>query len=139
MNQLIEFASNHPVLVAAVIAAWLAVLFYELRLRSTGTTHISTADAVRLINKGAVVIDVREPAQFQAGHIVNARNVELARIEKDSDAVKHKNKVVLTVCDNGVTSGKAAALLRKAGHANVFSLRGGLAGWRADNLPLVKS
>lgn len=139
MNQLIEFASNHPLLVAAVVAAWSAVLFYELRMRSHGTTHISTNDAVRLINKGAVVIDVREPTQFETGHIVNARNVEIGRIEKDGDAVKHKNKVVLTVCDNGTSSGKAATLLRKAGHANVFSLRGGLTGWRADNLPLVKS
>jgi rhodanese-related sulfurtransferase len=139
MDRLIEFASNHPFLVAGVVAAWIAVLFYESRLRSGGTTHISTNDAVRLINKGAIVIDVREPAKFEAGHIVNARNVQLERIQQDEGAVKQKNKVLLTVCDNGASSGKAANLLRKAGHENVFSLRGGLMGWRGENLPLVKS
>jgi rhodanese-related sulfurtransferase len=139
MDRLIEFASNHPLLVAGVVAAWIAVLFYELRLRSRGTTHISTNDAVRLINKGALVIDVREPAKFEAGHIVNARNIELEQIQQNDAAVKQKNKVLLTVCDTGTSSGKAATLLRKAGHENVFSLRGGLMGWRAENLPLVKS
>ncbi len=139
MDRLIEFAGNHPSIVTAVLVAWAAVMFYELRLRSMGLTHISPGDAVRLINKGALVIDVRPPEQFEAGHIVNARNIVLDRIQQDDDAIKkQKNKVLLTVCDNGASSGKAAATLRKAGYGNVFSVKGGLGGWRADNLPLVK-
>jgi rhodanese-related sulfurtransferase len=46
--------------------------------------------------------------------------------------------VLLTVCDSGQTSGKAAAVLRKAGYENSFSLRGGIQAWRAENLPLAK-
>lgn len=139
MNQLIEFANKHPLIVAGLVAAWLAVMFYELKLRSRGLTHVSANDAVRLINKGALVIDVREPAKFEAGHIVNARNVVLDRLQRDEDAIdKKKNKVLLTVCDNGSLSAKAAGLLRKAGYENVFSLRGGLGTWRTENLPLVK-
>jgi len=139
MNQLIEFTNKHPLIVAALIVAWLAVMFYELRLRSRGLTHISPNDAVRLINKGALVIDVREDAKFATGHIVNARNVALDRLQQDGNAIdKKKNKVLLTVCDNGSLSGRAASLLRKAGYENVFSLRGGLGTWRAENLPLVK-
>jgi rhodanese-related sulfurtransferase len=135
----VEFVGNHPLLVAALLVAWVAVMFYEMRLRTTGLTHITPGDAVRLINKGALVIDVRAPAQFESGHIVNARNIALERIQQDDDAVnKQKNKVLLTVCDNGMTSGKAASLLRKAGYGNVFSVKGGLGGWRAENLPLVK-
>ncbi|HZF31838.1 MAG TPA: rhodanese-like domain-containing protein [Gammaproteobacteria bacterium] len=139
MNLLVEFANKHPLIVAGLVAAWLAVMFYELKLRSRGLTHVSANDAVRLINKGALVIDVREPAKFEAGHIVNARNVVLDRLQRDEDAVdKKKNKVLLTVCDNGSLSAKAAGLLRKAGYENVFSLRGGLGTWRTENLPLVK-
>jgi rhodanese-related sulfurtransferase len=139
MNQLVEFANKHPLIVAGVIAAWLAVMFYELKLRSRGLTHVSANDAVRLINKGALVIDVREPTKFEAGHIVNARNVALDLLQRDEDAIdKKKNKVLLTVCDNGSLSAKAAGLLRKAGYENVFSLRGGLGTWRTENLPLVK-
>ena len=139
MNQLIEFANLHPWLLGALVASGIAVLFYELRLRAGGVTHVSAADAVRLINRGALVIDVRKPADFEAGHIVNARNVELDKIQQGDDTIaKKKDRVLLAVCDNGGLSGKAAGLLRKAGYPNAFSLRGGIGGWRADNLPLVK-
>lgn len=139
MAQLVEFASNHVWLVTGLVAAWSAVMFYELRLRSQGATHVSAADAVRLINKGAVVIDVRKPDEFQTGHIVNARNVGLDRLQQGDDTIsKLKNKILLAVCADGATSGRAAGVLRKAGYENAFSLKGGVVGWRADNLPLVK-
>lgn len=139
MAQIVEFAGNHVWLVAGLIAALAAVMFYEVRLRSQGATHVTTADAVRLINKGALVIDVRKPEEFEAGHIVNARNVPLERVAQGDDAIKkQKNKILLAVCGDGVSSGRAAGHLRKAGYENAFSLKGGLNGWRADNLPLVK-
>jgi rhodanese-related sulfurtransferase len=70
---------------------------------------------------------------------VNARNVALEKIQEDHESIgKKKDKILLAVCDNGGLSGKAASLLRKAGYQNAFSLRGGIVGWRADNLPLVK-
>jgi rhodanese-related sulfurtransferase len=139
MAQLVEFAGNHPWLVAGLVAALLAVIFYELRMRTVGATHVSVADAVRLINKGALVIDVRKPEEFGAGHIVNARNVPLERVQQDAGAVhKQKNKILLAVCADGTGAGRAAGLMRKAGYENAFSIKGGIAGWRADNLPLVK-
>jgi rhodanese-related sulfurtransferase len=139
MAQLVEFAGNHVWLVIGLIIAWSAVLFYELRVRTQGATHISAADAVRLINKGALVIDVRKPEDYQAGHIVNARNVPVERVQQGDDVIaKKKDKILLAVCADGATSGRAAGQLRKAGYENAFSLKGGLAGWRADNLPLVK-
>jgi rhodanese-related sulfurtransferase len=139
VSQVVQFAGNHPLLVAALIASWLAVVFYELRLRAGNLTHVSTADAVRLINKGALVIDVRKPEDYEAGHIVNARNIVLEKIQEDQDSVaKKKDKILLAVCANGGLSGKAASILRKAGYPNAFSLKGGISGWRAENLPLVK-
>jgi len=139
MAQLVEFANNHVWIVTGLLVAWSAVMFYELRLRSQGTTHVSAADAVRLINKGALVIDVRKPQEFEVGHIVNARNLELDRLQQGDDAIKkQKNKILLAVCADGAVSGRAAGLLRRAGYENAFSLKGGLAGWKADNLPLVK-
>lgn len=139
MGQLAEFASNHPFLVMGVLASLAGVVFYEFRLKSMGTSQISTTDAVRLINKGALVIDVRNAEGFGSGHIVNARNIELGAIESDQGIVKkQKNKVLLTVCDNGYQSSKAASVLRKNGFEHVYSLKAGLSSWRSDNLPLVK-
>lgn len=140
MNQLVEFAANHPFLVAGLFAALVGVLAFEVRLRRHGVTHVSAADAVRLINKGALVVDVRNAEAFGQGHIVNARNVALEKIAHDENAIgKQKAKVLIAVCDDGSMSGKAAGLLRKAGYENTFSLKDGLRGWRAENLPLVKT
>ncbi|NNC64466.1 MAG: rhodanese-like domain-containing protein [Gammaproteobacteria bacterium] len=139
MEQLAEFASNHVLLTMALIGALALVAATELRLKTQGLTHVSPGDAVRLINKSAHVIDVRSAEAFGDGHIANSRNIELASLEADPDSVKKKkDKVLLTVCDSGQTSGKAAAVLRKAGYENSFSLRGGIQAWRAENLPLAK-
>jgi rhodanese-related sulfurtransferase len=138
MSQLVEFTGNHVWLVTGLVLACSVVVFYELWLRTQGATHVSPADAVRLINKGALVIDVRKPEEFQVGHIVNARNVPAERVQRGDEINKKKDKILLAVCGDGSTSGRAAGQLRKAGYENAFSLKGGLAGWRADNLPLVK-
>lgn len=139
MGRLAEFASNHPFHVLSVAVALVAVVFYEIRLLSRSYSQISTSDAVKLINQGAIVIDVRKPDEFQAGHILNAKNVELETLESDPAAIKkRKNKAVLVVCDNGTKSARAANTLRKSGIDNVFSLKSGLSAWRGENLPLAK-
>lgn len=138
MGQLAEFAANHPYLAVAVIATLTAVIFYEIKLKTRQATSVSPGEAVQLINRGALIIDVRKTDDFARGHIVNARNVKLGEIEANEKAVKKpKNKALVTVCENGADSAKAAAALREAGFENVVSLRAGLAGWRAENLPLV--
>jgi rhodanese-related sulfurtransferase len=123
MGQLAEFAANHPLLALSV-----AVILYELRLRTQGLHQLSTSDAVRLINKGATIIDVRKADAFGAGHIVNARNVPFDTLSADpvGTVEKAKNRPLLTVCDNGASSAKAAGALRRAGYEIVFSLRGSL-------------
>ena len=139
MGQLAEFASNHPVLVLGLLAAVFALLAYEIRLKSQGLTSVGIADAVRLMNKGAVIVDVRSEDEYANGHVVNARNVPLAQIMSEEDPLKkQRKKTLLTVCDTGMVSARAAAALRKAGYENVFSLKGGLRDWQQENLPLVK-
>ena len=138
MAQLAEFAGNHVLLVLGLLGCWCLVMVYEMRLKAQGVTNVNNTDAVRLINKGAMVIDVRPPDAFQTGHIVNARHIAFADVDSNKDiAKKQKNKLFLTVCDDGSISGKAANNLRNAGYDNAFSLKGGLRGWQAENLPLV--
>jgi len=140
MGEIVEFANGHPVLAMAVVASLLAVIFYELRLKAQGVTNVSVPLAVQLMNKGALMVDVRKPEEFAAGHIVNARNVPLADLENAPEVSlkKSANKVYVTVCGSGTVAGRAANALRKAGFEQVFSLKGGLAAWRGDNLPIVK-
>ncbi|MGB5210458.1 MAG: rhodanese-like domain-containing protein [Gammaproteobacteria bacterium] len=138
MTQFLEFAGNHPFLVSALVALTLIVIVNEVRIRAGGGTSVSPADAVKLINNGAIVVDVRTQAQFQQGHIVNARNLPLAELgENDTALAKLRDKVVVTCCDTGMGSGKAARLLRDKGVAGIANLQGGLAAWQRDSLPLV--
>lgn len=139
MGELIAFANQHPILASAVAAFLVAVILYEARLKGRGLVQVSTNLAVQLINKGATIIDVRPAEAFAGGHIVNSKNVPLQQIEAEPDPIKKKkDRVVLTVCDNGAIAKRAADALRKAGYESAFSLQGGLTAWRTDNLPLVK-
>lgn len=139
MGELAEHIVNHPYLTAGLVALLVAVIVFEVRTRSTGRIQVAPADAVRLINNGAVVVDVRSAEQYGQGHIVSSRNVELGQLGPEHPVLKkQKSKILIAVCDNGMNSGKAAARLRDAGFENAFSLKGGLNAWRAENLPVVK-
>lgn len=139
MAQLAEFAGNHLLLVTGLFASWSIVMVYELRLKTLSVNNVTAADSVRLINKGAIIIDVRSQEAYEAGHIVNARNIAISELESSKELVKkQKNKTLLVVCDDGARSGKAATVLRSAGFENAFSLKGGLRNWRTESLPLIK-
>ncbi|HJP35075.1 MAG TPA: rhodanese-like domain-containing protein [Gammaproteobacteria bacterium] len=139
MAQLAEFATDHLLLVSGLFGAWILVMVYELRLKAQSLTNMTTTDSVNLINEGAMIIDVRSSESYKSGHIVNSRNIALDDLSSDKVLTKkQKTKTLLTVCDDGSSSGKAANLLRQAGYDKSFSLKGGLRGWQADNLPLVK-
>ncbi len=101
---------------------------------------ISTADAVRLINQEkAVLIDVREPAEFAAGHAVGARNVPLSTLDGAKGLPSNKALPLVVMCATGPRASRAAAQLRKAGYAQVHTLAGGSAAWREASLPIEKS
>ena len=139
MGKIFEFAANNPLLAAGTIAMALAVLFYELRQKAGSIASLSATQAVQLINQGAHVVDIREPAQFDTGHIVDAINIPADELAGAMDKKLKKAKSIIIVCDSGMRSGKAVAALRKSGHETAFNLHGGLTAWRTDNLPVVTS
>lgn len=117
----------------------LVVIFYELRQKAGEVAALSPAQAVRLINQGARIVDIREQAQFDAGHIVDAVNMPADELADAIDGRFKKAKSIIVVCDNGVRSGQAVTALRKKGHDQAFNLRGGISAWRTENLPVVAS
>ncbi|GFE78349.1 rhodanese-like domain-containing protein [Steroidobacter agaridevorans] len=139
MNRFFEYTTNHPFLIAAAaILAVLAVVI-EMRHRSRGASAIGTADAVRLANTGALVVDVRDSKDYEAGHIIEARHIPAAEIGSRAESLKKfKEKPVIVYCDAGFTSAGAARQLRASGFNKVVTLSGGLNSWRQENLPLVK-
>lgn len=96
--------------------------------------------AVQLINRDkAVVIDVREPAEYATGHLVGARNIPVGELEaKLANSVKNKALPLILVCRSGARSGAAMATAKKLGYAQAQSLAGGLNAWAAAKLPVEK-
>lgn len=137
MNHLPDFLANHPLLVAATVLALVAVVAFELRMRLRARTELSITEAVRMINNGAAVVDVRERAAFDAGHIADAIHLPAAELRTGGEARFKKKRGVLVVCDTGTVSHGCAEALQKAGLEGAFSLRGGLAAWQRENQPLV--
>ena len=113
------------------------MLLWPLVNRSLAGATVNTLQATRLINDGAVVLDVRDAAEYGAGHLANSRNIPTAELDKRV-AELPANKPVVVVCASGSRAARAAAALRKAGRSDVFCLDGGLAGWRQAGLPVVK-
>ena len=138
MNRLVEYSTHHPYLViATAIVAVLAVVF-ELRARGKGALTIGAPDAIRLHNQGALVLDVREPEEFVGGHIIDARNIARTKLQESLDSLKkYREKPVIVCCETGTTSAAATKELRAKGFGKAVNLRGGLAAWRQDNLPLI--
>jgi rhodanese-related sulfurtransferase len=82
---------------------------------------------------------VRDAKDYEAGHIIEARNVPAAELASKADTLKrYKEKPVIVYCDSGMAAGSAAKVLRAAGFEKVVSLQGGLQSWRQENLPVVK-
>ncbi len=121
-----------------MLAALVAV--YELRARSEGLVSVSPQELIRLMNQGALVLDLRPLEQYQAGHLAGARPISGEQILSAGDSLKkHKEKAVVVYDDNGRVSTSAARQLAAQGFTRAFTLRGGLAAWRADKLPLSRA
>jgi len=138
MDKILEFVGNHTLLVTALMVSFFVAIFFELRRKASGTINIEATDAVRLINNGATVIDLRGPEAFGRGHIVSARSLPHDELEaKISSIAKDKAVPIVAVCDNGISSNRSVNLLRQQGYGSVYGLKGGMAGWSTAGLPVV--
>ena len=134
-----KFFLDNWMLIALVLTSGALLLAPVLQNASSG--GLSANDAVSLINREkAVVVDVCEPAEFAAGHIVGSKNIPLADLQaKLAAAAKNKGLPLILVCQSGARSARAMATAKTLGYEQVHSLGGGLAGWKSAGLPLEKA
>jgi rhodanese-related sulfurtransferase len=134
----VEFFRNNLLLIAVAFVSG-AMLIWPLVRRSTCGPHVDPARATQLINReDALVIDVRDPGEYGAGHILGARNLPVARLDEKADLGKRKDRPLIVYCDSGARASKAAAALRQQGYTQVVNLAGGLGAWQAAGLPVEK-
>lgn len=132
-----KFFIDNIWLIALALASGGALLWPNLQRRGA---KVSPLQATQLINQGkTVIVDVREPADYAAGHLRDARNIPLKELpNRIGELDKFKSRPVIAVCQSGATSAKAAAQLRNAGFAGAVTLDGGIAAWQKQGLPLAK-
>ena len=140
MERLLEYISHHPLLVGAAVLALVIVLVNESRLRATAFAALSSQEVIRLMNQGALVLDIRKPEEFAAGHVNGAKQLPSDQILTAGENFKRfKEKPVVVYCESGSLASAAVRQLNLQGFTKAFSLRGGFAGWRAENLPVNKA
>ena len=112
----------------------------KIREVAPGAFHAAVADAV--------VIDVREPSEFETGHIPGAINIPRGVLEFQVDAhpavanvsdtaLSHKERPIVVVCRTGGRAALSAVNLQRLGFADVRSIAGGVLAWGEAGLPLV--
>jgi rhodanese-related sulfurtransferase len=139
MERLFEYANHHPWLAGALVLVSILVIVYEMRVQSEAKASVSPQDMVRLMNQGALLIDLRPLEQYSAGHVGGARQMSGEQILQAADTLKkYKEKAVVVYDDTGSLSASAVRQLAAQGFTKAFNLRGGLAAWRTENLPLTR-
>ncbi len=132
-----KFILDNIWMVSLAVASGLALLLPALMPKGKRATP---QQVVQMINRGkTVLVDVRTPEEFAAGHLRDAKNIPLADFgTRVGELDKSKGKSIVVVCQSGARADKALALLQKAGFEDVVGLEGGMAAWRAANLPTAK-
>ena len=100
------------------------------------TTHVDPQEALRLLNEGALLIDVREPDEHARERIPNAKLIPWSRLSTPPDP--HAAQQVIFHCRSGGRTAAASERLAAAASGDAYILRGGLDAWKAAGLPVLK-
>jgi hydroxyacylglutathione hydrolase len=92
-------------------------------------------DAHRRANNGLFILDVRQPAEWHAGHVPDAHHISGGDLPGHLDDVP-RDKPIAVYCASGYRSSVAASLLRRSGRRNVYNVIGGFTAWEAERLPV---
>ncbi len=105
-------------------------------------------DQLRQEDPNLLILDIREPYEFETARIENSLNVprgiletacEYGYEETIPELVKAREHPVLVICRSGNRSALAAYVMQQLGYRNVASLKTGLRGWNDYELPLIKA
>lgn len=110
-----------------VITIVFATFVVWMLLRSRG--DVSREEARRLVDEGALLLDVRSPSEHAAGHIERSMNIPVGELEQRLQALPaDKSKAIVVYCRSGARSAAAARLLKQHGYTAVHDL-GSISRW----------
>ncbi|ABY45226.1 rhodanese-like domain-containing protein [Bacillus sp. TH22] len=119
--------STNLIIILAAIAAFIGytvwMYFYQKKLIKT-----LSEEEFRAGYRKAQLIDIREADEFNAGHILGARNIPLSQIRLRHKELRQDQPVYL-YCQSGFRTGRAAQYLKKQGYTDFYQLKGGFKSW----------
>lgn len=135
-----QFITTNLMPISMAFFSGLMLLWSVFGNRIRGIQEVDAAGALQLINhKNAFILDVRELAEYNSGHVLNAKLIPLGELKQRlGELEKYRNQPMVVVCRSGSRSGNACALLAKQGYTQAYNLAGGVMAWKSSNLPLEK-
>ncbi len=107
-----------------------------LSAAKAAVTEVDTAEAATRISSGALVLDVREPDEYDQGALANVVHIPRGHLEAQVEAkLLDKNAPVVVYCAGGVRSAFAARTLQELGYTNVVHMLGGFGRWKDEGRP----
>lgn len=92
-----------------------------------------------LKEQGVLLLDVREPAEYEEVHAPGSTLLPLSKLPSRLQELRsHLLKPVAVICRSGRRSARAAEIMSRAGFTNVYNVQGGMNAWEAANLPVIK-
>jgi rhodanese-related sulfurtransferase len=135
-----QFLQENIWLVLAAMLSGGMLLWSLIGNRVRGVKPVDTAAALQLINhKNALVLDVRDEAEFKNGHIRGAKNIPVLKLkERIGELERYRDKPILVVCASGNRSATACAVLGNREFGQAYNLSNGMMAWRKAELPVEK-
>jgi rhodanese-related sulfurtransferase len=137
---IMQFVQTNIWLILIAVVSGGMLLWPAIRRAVQGGGEVGTLEATQLINRrDAIVLDVREPGEYAAGHLPNAKHIPLGQLaSRLKELEKFKERPIVITCASGSRSGSAQNLLKKNGFKEAVNLKGGIAAWQQASLPLEK-
>ena len=134
-----EFLQQNVMWVAVAVISG-GMLLWSLIRGGAGGAGVSPLQATLMINReDAIVVDVREPHEYAAGHVPNARHIPMGQVDKRlGELDRFKDKPVIVVCQSGNRSSSTCNALTKRGFEKVYNLSGGISAWEQAGMPVTK-
>ncbi len=139
MDRLLEYLHHQPLLTGLAVAMAVAVLAFELRSRRLAYGALRPQEVIQLMNQGAQLYDLRDARSFAEGHVNGAKHLDPGQHANAAEQLKRfKDRLLVIYCEDGRRSASLTRELHASGFTKVFNLRGGLAAWRTEGLPLAR-
>ncbi|TNC96177.1 MAG: Rhodanese domain protein [Gallionellaceae bacterium] len=137
---MLQFLENNVLTVSITFISGYMLFWSYFGNRLRGIKEVDTHAAMNLINRqNAVVLDVREQTEYDAGHIINSRLISARALkERIGELEKFRERPIVVVCRSGARATAATALLNREGFAQAHLLVGGVTAWQKASLPLER-